>query len=335
MTKSNVSIRRRGRFLCALILAAGAQAQQIPTILNVDVENWVQYGYDVTDLSKLAASPGPLTATPPLNFSTWVTIADVTAINDSPAKGVLVLRTQNVRLTPTPIPGQSIADIVRQAHAEFSWEFLQPDGTQIGSIYCVGLSGGTAAPGSPLAAAQGSGAIVGGTGAFIGARGTCNSVQSPPTRTTSQAEDPAMRRTNGGGKGRFVLQIIPMFRPEVITTGSGPAIAHSSDFSQVTAAKPAKAGEILTLYATGLGPTRPGINPGQPFPMTGLQVVNSPAQVMVNGTPVPVLYAAGYPGAVDGYQVNFRLPEGTAPGVAAIALKAAWISGSEVKIPVQ
>jgi uncharacterized protein (TIGR03437 family) len=126
-----------------------------------------------------------------------------------------------------------------------------------------------------------------------------------------------------------------MSTPEIVMLATGPAIIHSSDNSPVSAARPARAGELLTVYGTGLGPTRPGIDPGKPFPLTGLQVVNSPVQVTVNGAAASVLYAGGYPGALNGYQVNFRLPDGTAPGTATLALSAAWISGSAVTIPVQ
>ena len=57
-----------------------------------------------------------------------------------------------------------------------------------------------------------------------------------------------------------------MFRPEVVTDGGRPAIVHSSDFSLVTAHKPALPGEVLTLFASGLGPTRPGVEPGSRSP---------------------------------------------------------------------
>lgn len=43
----------------------------------------------------------------------------------------------------------------------------------------------------------------------------------------------------------------------------------------------------------------------------------------------------GYPGAVDGYQVNFQLPSATASGTATIQLSAAWIQGPAVNVPVQ
>jgi len=35
------------------------------------------------------------------------------------------------------------------------------------------------------------------------------------------------------------------------------------------------------------------------------------------------------------YRVDFRVPEGTAAGMATLGLSVAWINGSEVKIPVQ
>jgi uncharacterized protein (TIGR03437 family) len=150
----------------------------------------------------------------------------------------------------------------------------------------------------------------------------------------STAEDPANRRKNGGGRVRFVLQVIPMSAPQIVAAGSGPAITHSSDSTVVTAAKPAAAGEILSVAATGLGPTRPGVDPGQPFPSSPPAAVNSPVQVLVNGKPAEVLAAVGCPGTVDGYRVNFRVPPDVALGTATIQVRAAWIAGSAVTIAI-
>ena len=47
------------------------------------------------------------------------------------------------------------------------------------------------------------------------------------------------------------------------------------------------------------------------------------------------LGAVGFPGSLDGYQVNFRVPPGTAKGVATIQVTAAWIAGTAVGIAVQ
>src|SRR5215469_12219332 len=156
-----------------------------------------------------------------------------------------------------------------------------------------------------------------------------------PFRTASITEDPANRRINGGGKIRWVLTIVPMSTPSIIATPAGAAVTHSADFSPVTNTKPATAGEILSVFMTGLGPVHPGVDPGQPFPSSPLASVNSPVEATVNGEPADLLGAVGYPGSVDSYQVNFRLPSDTAKGIATVQLSAAWISGAPMKIPVQ
>ena len=55
----------------------------------------------------------------------------------------------------------------------------------------------------------------------------------------------------------------------------------------------------------------------------------------MNTKSAEVLYAGGFPNTVDGYQVNFRVPDDTIPGMATIRLSAAWTLGGEVKIPVR
>jgi uncharacterized protein (TIGR03437 family) len=181
--------------------------------------------------------------------------------------------------------------------------------------------------------------VTGGTGAFLGARGQAGTVANPPgvapLRGASITEDPSNRRRNGGGSQQWVVHLIPMESPEIVMSSGGPAISHSSDFSLVTASKPAAAGEILSLFAKGLGPVNPGVDPGAPFPSSPIATVNSPIEVTVNGKAAEVLGAVGYPGAVDGYQVNFRVPLDIAKGSASIYVSAAWISGTPVSIAVQ
>jgi len=203
----------------------------------------------------------------------------------------------------------------------------------------IGLNSGSPTPPGPRAGNQNY-AIVGGTGAFFGASGQKGGANnrlssSTPERTASITEDPAMRRQNGGGHIASILYVIPMSRPEIVITANGPAVAHSIDFSLVSTTKPAAAGEVLSLIATGLGPTRTVLDPGQPFPSSPLAVVNSPIDVTVNGKSAEVLGAVGYPGTSDNYQVNFRVPPDIAPGTETLQISAAWIPGAPVKIPVK
>jgi uncharacterized protein (TIGR03437 family) len=310
-------------------------AQELPTILLVDTENWVNYGNPVVDPSQLARNPGIVTTTPSLNFGTSVVLADVTAINGSAAKGVYVSEFQQLRFTPTPNPGQAISDVTRNGVVRNTIEILHPDGRLIGAIFATGLVGGTPAPGSPLGSNTDSITITGGTGAFLGAKGTFNNVQ-PGGRVTSQVEDPSMRRVHGGGRQRYVIQLIPMFRPEVLIGPSGPAVFHGDDWSPVTADRPARPGETLILYAKGLGPTNPSVNPGDPFPNEHpFALVTSPVEVFVNGRATPALNQLGVPRTTDTYRVDFRVPENTEAGQATVQLSAAWVKGAAVRIPVR
>lgn len=229
-----------------------------------------------------------------------------------------------VLLSPNPAPGGAIADITGNFVGLWSWQFLKPDGTLIGTLESKGiLTDSTAVT------------ILGGTGAFLGARGThLVGTTSAPTRSASIAEDPSNRRNRAGGKAQGVVCLIPMERPQIVTTSGEPAVFHA-DFTPVTAAKPAKTGEVLIVQATGLGPTIPSVNPGQPFPSDALPQVNSPLSVSMNGKPADVINGIGWPGLVDTYRVDFRVPDGTAPGTATIQLTAAWIAGPSVNIPTQ
>jgi uncharacterized protein (TIGR03437 family) len=208
----------------------------------------------------------------------------------------------------------------------------QTDGTPIGTIMTSGFTGGNAPPGPPAGLFCNM-AVTGGTGAFLGARGVMTSPDFGE-RATSIQEDPSTRRINGGTHFNFTVYLIPMAWPEIVTTASGPAIFHA-DFSPVTSAKPARSGETLIVSAAGLGPTSPGLTPGAPFPDNTLQQVNSPLEVTVNGNPADVLNKIGWPGTTDTYRVDIRVPDGTAPGMAALQMTAAFIAGREVRIPVQ
>jgi hypothetical protein len=309
-----------------------ALAQEPPVILEIQVQNAVTYFDDVTAPSQLASSPG---ITPPATntFMPWLFIADVVSVNGKPARGVQVARATNINLRTNPNPGQAVADTVRADTQAGVFEIQQADGTPVGSIMFSGLTFGAPPPGAPARVAAGNNAILGGTGAFLGVKGQLGSV-SAAQRLASMIEDPANRRTNGGGPITSVLHLIPMSRPEIVSSAGGPAVFHA-DFSPVTAAKPAKAGEVLIMQATGLGPTVPALDPGQPFPTDKPQLVSSPVDVTLNGRSAEIINKVGWPGLVDTYRVDFRVLDGTPSGTATLQVTAAFIPGREVSIPVQ
>jgi hypothetical protein len=306
-----------------------------PVLLEIDIENYVQYWDDGGDPSKFATDTKQRTTTLG-TFMSNLHLGDIVAVNGRPAKGTYLNRTQLIRLSPTIAPGQTIADTSRSGGPGLqSFEILQPDGTPVGTIMGQWLVGGSPPPGSAAAIVAGNGAIIGGTGAFLGVNGQCGVAAGATGRNTTYAEDPSNRRVFGGGRLRMLLYIRPAYRPEIQVTADGPAVVHASDMSAVTDARPGRAGEILSLFATGLGPVRGNVDTGKPFPTSPLAIVNSPVEVTVNGESVEVISSVGDPDSVGGYQVTFRVPSGIVPGMAKLQVLAAWIPSSAVSIAIE
>ena len=311
-------------------------AQGSPSTLQVDLSSYVLYNYDTFDTSQFGTNRNA-TNVMMKTYNYHISIADITAVNGAPAKGALLCTHTMFVLSPTAAAGgaSAMADTSRSMIDDCSVEILSSAGSAVGTIFFRGLFGGAPPPGAPANSTRSNFVVTGGTGAYLGVRG--QATQSGPwtPRVASVTEDPANRRINGGGTQRVILQVFPMFRPSVVMLPAGPAVVHSSDYSLVTSAKPAKAGEILILFANGLGPTNPPTEFGAPFPKDTSVPVTSPVQVIAGGNPAEVLYAGSYPGSVDGYQVNFRLPSGVSAGSASVELQAAFVAASPVAISIQ
>jgi hypothetical protein len=144
----------------------------------------------------------------------------------------------------------------------------------------------------------------------------------------SVREDPSRRRVHPPSRAdRLVIMLVPMNAPEI------RAIFHG-DFSPVNVANPARPDEVLIAAVTGLGPTRPGVDPGSPFPAAPPEFVNSPVEVAAAGKPTDVVNKVGWPGTKDVYRFDFRMP-GDVSGEISIQVTVAWITGLEFRIPVR
>jgi len=96
------------------------------------------------------------------------------------------------------------------------------------------------------------------------------------------------------------------------TDGSN-VLAFHLDGSKLSAASPAQAGEVIVIYATGLGPTLPQALPNQ-VPPSAAPVAMPGFEVWLDGTPVDpalILYAGVTPGYAGLYQVNLTIPANT------------------------
>src|SRR6267378_5976364 len=103
--------------VCALACSQPGMAQVAPPInLQVDVENFVVYTYDVTDFSKFATDQSKTTSSLGLQqgglrtFTPIIGIADIVAGNGMPAKGTWLTRGTVLNLQSSALPGQATAD---------------------------------------------------------------------------------------------------------------------------------------------------------------------------------------------------------------------------------
>jgi uncharacterized protein (TIGR03437 family) len=103
--------------------------------------------------------------------------------------------------------------------------------------------------------------------------------------------------------------------------GFSGAIIHPSDGSIVTTANPAKVGETVAMFLTGLGPVTGNVAAGSAAPTNPLATVQFPVFISVDGAPATVLFSGLAPGFGGLYQVNFTIPAGTQPGDAAIGIE--------------
>jgi uncharacterized protein (TIGR03437 family) len=343
MPGSRMSLPKIAVALCFATSVFLVHAQTAPAaILKIEIENYAAYVDDATDSAKLASDPSAAPSSAAgKTFATFLGIADIVAVNGKPAKGTWVVKGTRLNMRPDASAGKAIADTTRSFLIDSTWEIEQADGTPIGTIVGSGLAYGPPQPGAPqafLPSAAGATAIVGGTGAFLGVRGqagfTARSTGESAARTPSTTEDPANRRERGGGAHMWLVHLIPMGVPVVASDEEGPLVIHASDFSRVTSESPAKAGETLTVAVSNLGPTNPGVEPGEPFDDDPLQEVNSPVELSVNGSAVELTKKIGWPGTTNLYMVDFQVPAGIASGTASLRFTAAFVPGIAFQLPV-
>ena len=125
--------------------------------------------------------------------------------------------------------------------------------------------------------------------------------------------------SNNGTKSNPITLYTASSSPGVFTTtqnGVGPAAVTHANGAVVTATNPAKAGETLVVYVTGLGSVTPPVSDGSAAPTSPLSTVDD-SQVAVdildqNGNfySTTVVFKGLAPTFAGLYQINFTLPTG-------------------------
>lgn len=111
---------------------------------------------------------------------------------------------------------------------------------------------------------------------------------------------------------------------------------HGADSSNVTANSPAKPGEVVVIYLTGMGATNPSVKSGQPAPTSEpLARVAVQPTVSLDGQAATVQFAGLAPGFVGLYQVNFQVPANAATGDLTLVVTQNKISSNATRLPVK
>jgi uncharacterized protein (TIGR03437 family) len=126
--------------------------------------------------------------------------------------------------------------------------------------------------------------------------------------------------------------------PALFTWGNNYALATHGDYSLVTPAAPAKTGEIVVLFATGMGKSAPNPGVGE-IPTYSAPITNlSTLQVTLAGKTVDpslIKYAGVSPGSAGLYQINLEIPANTPSNPAIQVTIADQTSSPGLALPVQ
>jgi uncharacterized protein (TIGR03437 family) len=120
--------------------------------------------------------------------------------------------------------------------------------------------------------------------------------------------------------------LVATSEPAAFTTGGGGAgqghvyVATEDGLVLAGASRPAKAGEVVVVYATGLGPVTPGVKEGEAAPGQPLSEVMAPVTAAIQGKDAEVIFAGLAPGLAGVYQVNVMVPDGVTPDASAVLI---------------
>ena len=122
--------------------------------------------------------------------------------------------------------------------------------------------------------------------------------------------------------------------PAIFFSAAGAAVLKNADFSVVSAANPAKAGDVILVYCTGLGATSASLATGTVVPSTTTANASVPVTATIGGKPATVTYAIASPGFAGLYQVALTVPAGVT-GSSPIVLTQGTVNSNAASISVQ
>jgi uncharacterized protein (TIGR03437 family) len=232
---------------------------------------------------------------------------------------------------------------------------ILPSFTAAGVVNSASYAAGTAAPGAIMSlfgvglGSNWASAASGPATTLAGLRINIGGVSNPaplfyasPSQVSFQMPYEAsgattLTLTREDGKTTTVNVNVGDAQPGLFTSdssGTGPAAATLADSSLLSSANPATRGNVVVLYATGLGSVAPSAITGAGA--TGPAACVNPVTVTVGGRTVIPDYAGLTPGYPGLYQVNVRIPADLATtGDVPLKVTAAGVDSNSVTLAVR
>jgi uncharacterized protein (TIGR03437 family) len=139
-----------------------------------------------------------------------------------------------------------------------------------------------------------------------------------------QASAPATVNLAPAAPGIFIID----------PSNNAGAFEHANG-SIISDANPARRGETIIMFLTGLGATTPPAADGQPASFTTLSRTVVTPVVTVSGTPANLRFSGLTPGFSGLYQINFDVPATAPSGSAAVAVTAAGLASNSVRLAME
>jgi uncharacterized protein (TIGR03437 family) len=212
----------------------------------------------------------------------------------------------------------------------------------IASLFGVRLSdvsGIAAAGGFPLPLQlQGTSVTVNGISAPLLAVANIFGYEQINFQVPFETAAPGQARIVVSSSGRDSMPIeVPVLpaKPAVFAIpGIGSAIVHGSTGALVTTTNPARLGEAVVIYCTGLGPVTPPVPTGSAAPAAPLSQAILPFAVTVGGKDAVVSFAGLAPTSAGLYLVNLEIPPGLTGTSVPVVIEVNGSSATPVLLPI-
>jgi uncharacterized protein (TIGR03437 family) len=140
--------------------------------------------------------------------------------------------------------------------------------------------------------------------------------------------------TSDGATGSPESIYMAPVSPALASLPTGAIIAEHADYSLVSTDSPAKPGETILIYLSGLGATDTPVGSGAASPFSPLAHALIAPSVLLNGQSAPVIFYGLSPGMVGLYQINFQVPPDTAPGDLPLVVNQSGAASNTAVLPV-